>query len=99
MTQHDALVANPERLLEKGLLDLGDVVETPRSRDADQARSGVSHHPIFDPVPAKVPLDQALGRDPDEAGDGGRSDQGASSRHPRAPGKAPYLDLQTDPEV
>lgn len=99
MTQRDALVANPERLLEKGLLDLGDVAETPRTPDADEAREGFSHHPIFDPVPAKVPLDQTLGRGSDEADDGAKSDQRSTSRRPRVPGKAPYLDLRTDREV
>lgn len=99
MTRPDGLVANPERLLEKGLLDLGDQEETPRSRDADEARDGFSHHPIFDPVPAKVPLDQALGRGPDGTSADGDGDQVSPGGRPRAPGKAPYLDLRAGPEV
>lgn len=90
MTQHDALVANPERLLDKGLLDLGDLEDDrpARTPDADQARRGFQHHPVFDPSLAKVPPEdapEALSQDPDAPGD----------PHDM-PGKAP--DVADDPD-
>lgn len=99
VSQPEPLVANPERMLEMDLLDLGDLQAGPRDREGDQARAGFRHRPVFDPVPAKVPLDEAMGRQPDETdqdpGTQGDEDDG----RPRAPGKAPYLDARPGPEV